>query len=133
MTPIMTHQLLPAFIFFTTIIVSGMSGALGTVPALLVETFGSKSLSSLFGTTLVSWALAGVVGSQTLSFIQQRGEVLDVPGKEIYIPFFIFIPVLLGFCLIASLSLRPYRFVEVLPMAIPEVDSENHRKNAWEG
>ncbi|KAL0233086.1 hypothetical protein GEMRC1_011833 [Eukaryota sp. GEM-RC1] len=126
MTPIMDQQLLPLFVIFAMLIISGMSGSLGSLPSILAEMFGSKSLASLHGMTLAAWATAGVIGSTILNAIQTHGQDTGVEDHLLYIPFFVYIPILLGICLVAAFSLRPYRFDDesVLPTSTERKSEE---------
>ncbi|KAL0240864.1 hypothetical protein GEMRC1_006100 [Eukaryota sp. GEM-RC1] len=130
MTPIMSQQLLPLFVVFTMLIISGMSGSAGSLPSIISEMFGGKALASLHGMTIAAWATAGIIGSQLLAAIQTHGQDTGVEVHLIYVPFFVFIPILLGVCLVVALTLRPYRFDDesVLPTST-ERKSEEMQSN----
>ncbi|KAL0236450.1 hypothetical protein GEMRC1_003032 [Eukaryota sp. GEM-RC1] len=122
MTPIMTNQLLGVFVIFTIFIISGMSGSLGTLPSLLVEMFGSKSF-------LGYEPSLGLMGTNVLGVIQTHGQNTGVEDHLLYIPFFVFIPVLLAICLVSAVSLRPYKFQDdVLPTTSSEAKNEEETK-----
>ncbi|KAL0219572.1 hypothetical protein P9112_005225 [Eukaryota sp. TZLM1-RC] len=117
MPSIMTRQLLVMFMVATSVLTTGLTGSTGSLPSMLSEMFGSKYLSSLFGMTMIAWAAGGLVGSQILAAVQAHGQDTGVEDHLVYIPFFKYIPVLLAICLVAGLSLRPYKFPKdsVLP------------------
>ncbi|KAL0219674.1 hypothetical protein P9112_005327, partial [Eukaryota sp. TZLM1-RC] len=133
MTSIMTNQLLGLYIVSASVLVSGLSGGLGSLPGFLSEMFGSKSLSSLFGMTLAAWATSGLVGSQILAAVQAHGQDTGVEDHLVYIPFFKYIPILIAICLVAALTLRPYKFAKetVLPTSADNEDgSENQEEES---
>jgi OFA family oxalate/formate antiporter-like MFS transporter len=47
----------------------GYGGGFSTLPSLLSDKFGMKSVSIIHGLTLSAWALAGIFGNQMATYI----------------------------------------------------------------
>lgn len=47
-------------------------GGFGTMPALVLDTFGSRVMAVVYGTVLTAWSAAGIIGPQIVAAIKDR-------------------------------------------------------------
>jgi MFS transporter, OFA family, oxalate/formate antiporter len=58
------------FAVLAAIVISCYGGGFGTMPAFAADYFGSKNVGQVYGAMLTAWGIAGVVGPQLISYIQ---------------------------------------------------------------
>lgn len=56
---------------------AGYGGGFSTLPVLLEQHFGMKSVSTVHGLALSAWAFAGLSGNQLASFVVSRSTHAD--------------------------------------------------------
>jgi OFA family oxalate/formate antiporter-like MFS transporter len=80
-----TNQIVVLVILLLFIVNAGYGGGFSSVPSLLSDHFGMKSISRVHGLCLSAWAIAGLTGNQVANLIVQKtGEfITDDHGNKI--------------------------------------------------
>lgn len=56
-------------------------GGFGTMPAFILDRFGSRAMPAVYGTILTAWSAAGIVGPQLVALIQDSYPAALYPGR----------------------------------------------------
>jgi OFA family oxalate/formate antiporter-like MFS transporter len=62
-------------------------GGFGTMPALVLDLFGSRVMPAVYGTILTAWAAAGIAGPQLVALIKDRYPAGPYPGRASFYSF----------------------------------------------
>ena len=62
-------------------------GGFGTMPAFVLDRFGSRVMPAVYGSILTAWSAAGIVGPQLVALIKDRFPVELYPGRAPYYSF----------------------------------------------
>jgi MFS family permease len=72
------------FVAFFCLILSMYGGGFATIPAYLVDLFGTRMVSAIHGRLLTAWATAGVLGPMLVNYIREYQIDRGVPRAHAY-------------------------------------------------
>ncbi len=96
-----------AFVLCSTLALSMYGGGFATMPAYVKDLFGTADVSAIYGRVLTAWSVAGVLGPQLVTGIQQHEVARGVPQADAYSTVLYVMAGLLAVGFLCNMLIRP--------------------------